>query len=177
MNFIPKQNNRGVTLIEAVVYVFLFTILFVLLVNVMLSLSKSYVEVQRFRAITSNASVVMERMTREIRDSSSVDVALSTLETNPGELYLNSSNADGSSKTVRFYLNASSTLFVEVDGDGGFQLSGNTVEITDFTFRYIDNASSSEAIRIELEIQNREGKRTLSERFYDTIVLRRSYGQ
>ncbi len=176
MNFIPKQKNRGVTLLEAVIYVLLFTILFALLVNVMLSLAKSYVEVQRFRAITTNASVVMERISREVRDSSSVDISLSTLETSPGELYLNSNHAGGGAKTVRFYLNASSTIFVEVDGDGGSQLSGNTVDITDLTFRHIVS-SSSEAVRIELEIQNREGKRTLSERFYDTIVLRRSYAQ
>lgn len=163
----------GVTLFETIVYIAIFAVLFILVINVLITMSGSFTEVERFRQVTTGGALPLERMSREIRDANSINVAESAFETSPGALTVNTKDAQGNSHTVHFFV-TNQTLFIETDSDGGTPLVGDGVVVTNLIFRDI-SGDKSQAVKIELEVQNKNGSRKISIPFYNTIVLRGSY--
>jgi len=229
------SKNKGFTLIEAVIYITLFALIFFFVIAVLIQITEAFVEAQRFRSITSSATISMERITREIRDADSVVLLESELDVDPGTLKVTNSNESGLITETTFYLTASSTLVMSQatsteaeggEGGGGghhhdictinsdcsdeypvcctieshgpvplcedpshhngecgigvpgpsetLPLTPYTVEVTSLVFRHV-LGTETEAVRIEMTLETREGARTISEDFYSSVVLRGSY--
>lgn len=171
-----KKNkiNRGLTLLEVVIYIALFAFLLVLVVNVLLSLSTTFVEVSRLRALAFAGNASLERISREIRDASSIDGGGSVFGEHPGELILEGEDVDGNERTIHFFLDADERLYVEENSGSDELLSGENIRVSNLIFYDLSGVTSS-AVKIEMTLENDEGRRMISENFYDTIVLRGSY--
>lgn len=159
--------QKGFSIIELIVYLAVLSAISILAVGTLLSLSQSYISVIVSRNIHSAAAASLELMGREIRASSNIH-ASSTLGLHPGLLSL-----DRSGTTTEFFL-ASTTLRVRENGDDIGALTNEDAEVTNLVFYQLDNGTSK-GIRIELEITSSARGFTRVERFYDFIVLRRSY--
>ncbi|MEK9184701.1 MAG: prepilin-type N-terminal cleavage/methylation domain-containing protein [Patescibacteria group bacterium] len=153
--------KRGFSLIEMIIYVAIMSATMILIVNVCLTLSRSYSSFRNAKDIQSALSVGLETMVKEIREAESIDTA-------GNELKLNTVYNDASS-TVRFYLTSSQLM---MDRDDVFQgpLTPNNVLITNLVFHQL-NATTSEAVKIDIVLK----AGIKEENFYDTVVLRRSY--
>ena len=125
-----KQKASGFTLVETLIYVVLFAILSVFLLNTLLIMLRSYTEVRVNDDILDAAHVSMERMTREIRGSISIGTATS------GTLLLNTTNSGGTAITEQFDV-ASSTLEFKYNGTTEGNLTGAHVLVTSLIFRGI----------------------------------------
>jgi hypothetical protein len=115
----------------------------------------------------------MERISREIRQSKSVDVVNSTLGSSPGVLQLNSTDSAGTSMIMKFSV-LSGALNIYKDNVLIGNLLGQKVSVTSLIFRRVIT-TNGEAVKIELTLQITSGNVTRSENFYDTIILRGSY--
>jgi type II secretory pathway component PulJ len=166
------NTRRGFTLVEMVIYVGLLALMFVAVVNISLSMSRAYTSLKAAKSLNTSASVVLERITREVRQATSVNDGQSTFGSNPGRLMLNTTES-GSATTIEFYLDGG---IVKVNKGGVLegQLSLPSATTTSLIFRKI-NASSSEAVRITMTVESGENERHRAESFYATVVLRGSY--
>ena len=81
-----RINSRGVSLIEAVLYITLLILIMSVIVQVLVSMGGVYKNIKLTRELESSGAIVMENMLREIRNASSVVVGSSVLGTNPGIL-------------------------------------------------------------------------------------------
>ncbi len=170
---IPAKNERGVTLIEMLAYTFILSLLVGVVIYTLITMNSLYRSIKSSAGIRSVAHVALERMVREIRGASSIDTTQSTFNSSPGQITLNTTDDSGASTTVQFFMTGQTPHIKEAGLDIG-PLSPTGVRVTSLIFRRITTAKS-EATRIEMIIENGEGKNYKSASFYSTAVLRGSY--
>lgn len=170
-----KKNLRttGVSLVEMLVYIALLTSVTTLVVNGLVTMSRSYTDLRLSKNITTSATTALSRMVYEIRQAQSIDAVQSTFVTSPGQLTLNTTPASGTPTTVRFYVQ-NGILRVMTGGVDEGQITLSNTSVSSLTFNRIQN-SISQAIKINLTLQTTVGSKTKTETFYTTAVLRNIY--
>ena len=156
-----------------VIYATILSILTIVTVNSTFSGVRSFAEFRTSRDLNSSATSFLERITREIRSAHGIDVALSTLDANPGRLTLLTKDSGGADTTVEFYVENGS-LKIREGGAAMGSLTSSTTVVTNFIVRSLSNPNSS-AIKTELGLTAARGGVSKSGNFYSTILLRGSY--
>ncbi|MBU1091495.1 type II secretion system GspH family protein [Patescibacteria group bacterium] len=161
-----QLNIFGFTLVEILVYLAILSLLFVSVVGGILAMSRTFNNYKLSKHINSSASLAMERMTREIRGASLIDVA-SVFGSHPGHLIL-----DG----VEFFA-SSTVLVIKRAGEDAMPLTSSDLELSGLIFREVATSTNlhSVAVKIELEIKGKSGNYEKVKKFYNTVVLRRGY--
>lgn len=165
----------GFTLMEMVIYIAILSVIVVLVASSVLAMSKSLSSIQASRKINNFAETSIERIVREIRFANSVDVSGSTFGVNPGTLKLNTINPiDELSTTVEFYQSGTNLMIKEGLG-APEDITPSSLSVTDLKFYDVVVPGVSEAIKIEIEVKSTSIFGDKTEKFYNTVVLKRSY--
>jgi len=176
MKFIPQvKKNKGSSLLETLIYMFIFGLLSLAVTNALISLTRSYALIRSSASLESVAEVAMERISRDTRESLSVDFGSSVFDVSPGVLYLNTKDQSGLDMTLRFFL-SSGAVHVEENGTDLGPLSTSKATITRLVFTPITTVNSK-GIKIELSAEAGTSTSYKTRNFYTTAVLRGSYAQ
>lgn len=168
-----KRSSLGFSLIEIVLYVSLFSVVSAISMNALLQTIKSFNNLRVSRNINDSSVSVMERLTRDIKSATTINLAQSTFGTSPGRLTLNTVNASGTPMTVEYYV-ASSSLRIKENGvDVGSLVSART-QVSALVFYYI-NTGTTVGVKIELHLTSSRASVNDIDHFYDTSILRGSY--
>jgi hypothetical protein len=167
-----SKNKKGISLVETIVYIFILTLVSIIIVNALGSLTSSYRAMKKAEVIENTAQIALERMVREIRGASSIEVSQSTLNASPGVLVLNTTDDLGTPAVVRFYV-LNERINLDENGVAQGPLSPVAVRITALTFRRITTLES-EAVKIEMTVES-SGTDIQIKNFNSTVVLRGSY--
>lgn len=168
-----KQTNKGYSIVEMLVYLAIFTAISIFIINSMIVVLGSFAATRTNRDLLESGGITMERISREIRQSKSVDIVNSTLGSSPGVLQLNSTDSAGNSMTVKFVV-SSGTLNLYENGTSIGNLLGQNISVSSLIFRRI-STTNGEAVKIELTLQDIYSKNNQSQNFYNTIILRGGY--
>jgi hypothetical protein len=134
---------------------------------------KSFNELRISRDINDSSVTIMERLTRDIKSATTIDLANSTFGATPGRLTLNTRNASGTALTVEYYV-ATSTLRIKENGvDVGSLMSAKT-RVDGLVFYQIDLGNTI-GIKTELHLTSSHGSASEADHFYNTSILRGSY--
>ncbi|MDO8183565.1 MAG: hypothetical protein Q7T49_01085 [bacterium] len=168
----PLLKQKGSTLLETIIYAALVTLIIAATVLTVFNAYKVLLQVRINRNLTAGGEAAMERLIREVRQGSSVNLGASTFDLNPGVLVLNTTNAGGNPATITFSV-VNGTLNV-VDTDGvAYSLGANYASTTLLIFRTV-STSSSMGVKIEMTlVDSRAPARSIN--FNSTAVLRGSY--
>ncbi len=162
-----KQHTAGYSLIELVIYIGLFVGLSFIIIQSFVVVMKTYATAQRYRTLQHTSELVMERITREIREASSVATAGSIFTTSPGTLALSGEELDGTPYTVSFSV---ANNMVRITENGvTTDLSSNEVVVQNLTFW--DIAGAGNAVRVQLTLQTVKPP-LINTTFYTTVNLR-----
>lgn len=156
--------KKGFSLVEMLIYVALLSVIFLLIVQTVLSFTGSYRQLAANRALEHTALKVMERITRDIRGASDVSVSSGTLT------LIHSSN--GVSTTTQFYLE-NQTVKMSINGTYYGPLSIASAPVTALIFTVL-TASDSEAVKIDMTAQGKSGPVTRTKSFHSTIIAKES---
>jgi Tfp pilus assembly protein PilW len=170
-NFSTKIS--GYSLLEIIVYLGIFTVISILVINSFIIVASSFRQIRTNRDLLESGSTAMERISREIREAGSIDIPNSTLGTSPGALQLNSTDSGGEAQLVNFNVLSGAINLTE----GGVltgNLLGSNVIVTSLIFRRM-STSASEAVKIEMTLQDTRSKHATTKNFYDTVILRNEY--
>jgi len=178
MKFLNKNHskrNKGISLIEMIVYVAILSAVFVLVINTLLIVTRSYRSIKLVNDLNNSASISLERLTREIKLANSVNTTLSVLNSTstPGRLVLNTVDEFEAPLVLDFYVD-NGLLKLDKNSASFGVLTRDNVLVTGLIFRHT-TASTSEAVKIEMELTGTEGDETKVENFYVSAVLRGSY--
>ena len=165
--------QKGLTLIEAVLYVFLLMLIMTVIVGSLMAIGKAYRKVKAARELESTGAIIMESILREVKNASLVDLANSTLGVNPGALSLLGTDESGTPYAVSFET-SSGILQISRDEDVAEPLNTSAGTVSYILFNHLNN-TNSEAVRIELELRSLLSSPPKTERFYGFAVLRGSY--
>ncbi len=160
-------------MVELTVYIGLFAMISVVLVNSLMSAIRISNELRATRDINDSAVTVMERLTRDLRGGTQIDLVNSTFGANPGRLTFQTVSASGTSMTVEYYV-ATSSLRVRENGvDRGSLLSSRT-KIDGLVFYYVA-AGATIGVKTELHLESTRGSITDIDHFYNTTIMRGTY--
>ena len=168
-----KIYKKGITLVETIIYSTFLAILSIAAVTSLLLLNQSLQSIVLGRIVDDAAQEIMEKIIREVRYADSIDVAQSTLSTNPSVLVLDSTDSGGSPVEVQFSI-TSGVLELRRDGALVGPLTPNQVTISELVFDRI-TTTESEAVKISLVLEAQRGASVIEETFNTTAVLRGSY--
>lgn len=172
----PKKNfasHKGFTLIEVIIYVSILALLLSSVTYGVTMLLKTYKNVKEVRRVENSSISAMDRMVREIRNATSINVGSSSLNNTNGVLALDTTDIDGDAATVRFYLR-NSRVYVEENGVELGPLTQAQTRASSLTFSSIATSTAA-SVKIELTIMGSTSTPNLSKNFYSTTVLRGSY--
>ena len=167
LNMKKSIRQSGFSLIELLIYIAILisavTIIAVFTVDI-ITVNRSE---QGNRATQQNTRLVIERLQYEIRWANSVDTPFQS-----DEITLQTPNGE-----VRFYLDTGdegqAAMFVE---RGGFsrQLTGDDVEVTNFSLTTVDPTNSPPSIDIDLEITDITGEGNISSDISTIVTVRKN---
>jgi type II secretory pathway pseudopilin PulG len=151
------MKNKGFTLVETLVYAALFVILLGAIINSTFLLSTSYRHVKDVKNAQMSALVAMDRISREIRQASTINGAGTSYNIPSGSLLLDTG--------AEFFL-TDGKIMMEQNNVSQGALTTNNVQVGTLMFRRIDTGNS-QGVKIEMTIENKN--------FYNTVMLRGSY--
>ncbi|MBI4118067.1 MAG: hypothetical protein HY455_00815 [Parcubacteria group bacterium] len=170
-----NQRHEGVSLIEAVVYVAIFAMVFAIVVNTAVVLADLHGKTRAKKEILTETRLGVERMLQEIRFAQSIDVAGSSFGVNPGTLKLNTTVAsDDDTPITRAFFVQNGALIMREGVSNDIALTSG-ITFSRLVFYNITQASTSEAVRLEVTGERGIGVRRAERKFESTAVLRRSY--
>lgn len=167
-----SRTPRGFSLVETIIYISILALVVVLFVNLLISISGSYVQIRMARKLDSAAVSSMDRMTKEMRNASSVSGG-SVLGISPGKLILNSVDSLGNPLSVSFDIR-SSQPHIYLNGEDAGPLVPAGVTASRLIFRRLDSPVS-QAVKIEMTLESRDGNSLRAANYYSTVILRGSY--
>lgn len=157
--------KRGYSLLEAVIYVAILSVVVVIVIESVFALYRAYGRSRVERRLNLNGDAAIERMVRELRSATSTDVGASTFGANPGVL-----SAGG-----KIFSLAAPAGPLQVSEQGGPQEAiTSEVEVNSLYF-YRQATSTSEIIKIELTLSAGDGSFIKTKNFYGSAVLRNRY--
>jgi hypothetical protein len=140
-------------------------------VSTILSFTGSYRTLGVLRTLDQSATQSLERMTRDIRGASSINLAGSSLGTSPGTLELVSTQG-AHSTTTRFYVD-SGALTINVNTIPLGSLTASAVRVTDLVFHRMEN-TNTQAVKIDMTLEASRGPVTETKTYHATVILKGS---
>lgn len=165
--------RSGFTLIETIFYIVLFTVLFAVIVQTLLTISGTHQEISAIKQINNGATVALERVTREIRDADHVLTGQSDLGTATGTIALAMDGSADTTRTVR--LTDNGTLELLTNGTLEGPLTASAARVSEFRLHHLQNSTTSEAVRVTLGMRASTSDETRTATFRTTAILRDSY--
>ncbi len=169
---IKKQS--GFSLIEIIVYLGILTFMTVVVINSTFSLFKNFNIIKANQSMESNAISILDKMTRDIRDTKNILTSQSSFGVNNGILSLQiaSSTNENSSTTIKYYLENEKIKYMQ-NGILLGNLSNKEIRVDNFKLYYF-TVNGYEAIKIELNLKTNPhlASTTISKNFYTTIQAR-----
>lgn len=169
---LKKDSERGVTLIEIIIYFTLLAIMSGVVINSLFSLFSSYGQIKVIQDMETTAILVLDKLNRDIQSAQSVNIAQSSFGIPESYLTLTVPNTTGGTDTIKYYATSSK---IKVDKNGAYlgTLSLSSVSVNNFIIRQITSSSTS-AFKVELGLQGtaRNSTSTIYKNFYTTAQLR-----
>jgi Tfp pilus assembly protein PilV len=167
-----KQNQKGFTLIELVVYVAGLVILSGVMVLIIIQFYMLYKEIIAVPRADRTGLTLVDRITKEIRSGDQIDTLNSQFNTTDGIIEFDSEE-NGSTVARRFYVENGIVKFSE-NGGTAVSLSPKDLYVSNFQFKLV-STSVSQAVRFDLELQFMTRNGTETKPYTGFSILRESY--
>jgi type II secretory pathway pseudopilin PulG len=169
---ILSNKKNGYTVVELIVYIAIFAVLSVGVINSLVIITKTYVQTSNYRHLLSDGELALERITREIRESTSINNGASSFNISPGILFVNGLTDLGVSKNTSFSV-VNDKIQISQNGTPLGYLTSDKTKVTNLTFHLITTAHSN-AVKISLSLET-TSRTPMTYNFYTTVVLRGTY--
>ena len=161
-----NSKQSGYSLIELVVYIAIFAFFAITMTRSLLTVMRTYASAKTYRTLQTNGELIMERISREIRDATIITSA--TYDINPGALALSGVDSNNAVRTASFTISGD-TIQINDNGTVG-TLSTSDVDVSNLIFRRMIT-SVGNVIKVELNLTTTRGN-IASATFYNTIAIR-----
>lgn len=171
------QKNRGITLIEIVVYIGLLGFLAVFTANSLIQISDTYGRARAEREVIANARLILETITKTATQSQEIYGPTSIFLSELGQLSLITPLlplAEHKDKYIDFYVD-NGRMWTKEEGKAEIPLSAISVRITKFRLERIMQGFNREAVAITLQIDSALSKHPSSITLHTTATLRGNY--
>lgn len=167
------MKNRGFIILETLIYMVILVVVIFMIFKSVTSMIVIHRKVILSEALESSSSLSMERILREIRNASSVDIVGSSFGVSPGVLKLSGIDPDGAAYTITFDM-VGGVMRIAKNAGTPSALTSGAITVNSLIFRHLSN-SNSEAVRVEVSFVGNTGSDTKTLDLSGFAVLRGSY--
>lgn len=184
INFNKKQKNTGFSLLETLLYLSIFSLTAILVINSILVMLSSFREIAVNKDLASGAKI-LEILSREIRNADSIQI-VENQSPFLRSIVLNGTDELGASRVIRIDFENNEILLYEDDGLVG-NLNSSNVIVNNLDYEIIDFVREGDydaletfdpittTIKIDLELEsNRFGFNKIAN-FSTAILAREGY--
>ena len=154
------MKTRGFSLIEILVYIVILVFMLAIILEVVISITRSDRVIRSARNIENSAILSMERITREVRQADSITVA---------ELGTLTLGKEGG--TTEFYL-SNSRIFMKENGIDIGAITSTSTRVTSLKFSRFAS-STVELVRTEFALESGTSTHYRTETFYTSVIKRK----
>lgn len=163
-----SSSKKGFTLVEMLVYLAVLIILAGGALTLVFLLGEQFAQLRTDQLVTKSAQATLENMLYTVRTSDTVSLAYTTLQTNPGALYL----IQGT--TTHQYALVGGRVVYTKNAIAQGPLTSDRVRVDELRFFAYDNANT-QMVRIELSLTAVLANATTTKTFSSSATLRGSY--
>jgi type II secretory pathway pseudopilin PulG len=168
------SKQSGYTLPEALVYITVLVFLAIVTVSSLIALTRTFVALSVTHAINQSATALTDRMVREIRSATSIDIGASTLGSTPGHLVLNTTDDAGDPTTIEFYISGDAFVVKEGAGSAVSLVRGDVI-VTPLVFERFAGVGGQEAVWFTVTLTTSRAFTSKEKIFSSGAVLRGGY--
>ncbi len=161
--------RRGFSIIEIIIYLAIFTIMSIVVINSFMVIISSFSSVRMNHDLSDGGSVSMEKISREIRQAKNVDM----INSSNSLLQLNSTDSSGNNMIIKIVKEGNLLNFYRNGNLIGNLLDNNTI-LNLISFDYITTVNST-GVKIKMTLQENHNQNVKIENFYDAVILRGGY--
>ncbi len=158
-----KNLNKGLSLVEMIIYIFLVSLLVVSILNVFVRMSKTYRDIRAAKSITLSASTVLNRFSYEVKQARDIS---GTFGVSSSSLSL----TRGATTTI-FSLGAGNRIAISINGVTDYLTSVDN-QVTNLTFLKLLATTTSKGVTIQFTITNNSGTTRHTANFETSSILR-----
>lgn len=140
------------------------------IMSITVSVVRSHRTIKASKSVENSAILSLERISREIRQTNSINSLSSIFDSSPGKLVLESVDSGGNPRTVEFYL-SSNTVFMKENGVVLGAISQTDARVTSLVFRSLSNLNAR-GVRTEMTVESGTSTHYRSSSFYSSATLR-----
>ncbi len=172
-----KQLKRGISLIEAIVYVALLGVVAVFVANSLIQIVHTYARARAEREVLSNARTILERVAKQAAQAQEIYGPTSKFDTDLGQLSLVTSAISTPGHTTAYadFWSDAGAVYVRQEGAGTTMLSAASVRVSVLRFERIIQALGREAVRITIRVDSAAARFPASATLTTTTALRGNY--
>ena len=148
-------SGRAFTLIELLIYGLFLVIISVVAVSFFIQVVNVTETSRRSRESLENARRALDVISQEVRHAKSVYDPTSTLDTNPGQLSLETTRdlpPDEETTYVDFYVD-DDRLYVKREGQDEQLITSEKVKVNELTFSLLADASEKPAVQVRITVE------------------------
>ena len=167
---------RGFSILELVIYIAVLVTVSAVSIDSLLRAQPVFIRGRLIQNVDTSGEIILQKIIREARLAHDIDAASSAFNVHPGVLALNTvaSAADATPTTAIASL-VSGALQFQRAGQTPEVLNSLDVTVTNLVFRNVTQSGVSKAVKIELTLEARKGRRIVTSNFYGTAILKNSY--
>ncbi len=169
------QNQKGLTLIEVLIYIGIFSLMISIIVQVMSGTFYIFAQARSVRDLNNTGSSIMERISTNVRNAYDFNSTNNTFGVNPGGLSILVRDAADVSHTYTYVTTASNTMLNEQLDLGTVEpLHSSKITLTNFTVSQI-TTGGTQGVVITIELTDNRIRPAKSAIFQTTALMRGTY--
>lgn len=141
-----SKNQKGVTLVEVIIYMAIFSGLLLILTDLFVSTTNLNLDARGESAVSLEGRAILNRISYDINRSTSIDTPAS-----PGDLGSTLEVTIGG-ETITYSLN--NQVLEVTDTSGTYSLTGSEVNATNLQFTKLGNPLGAQSIRINMTLES-----------------------
>lgn len=165
--FAPK-NSKGISLVETIVYVAIFSIFVIGLAQFSTTLTKTRLHTQGVLEVNDQGSQVIKLITQILRNGSSVNAP--TIGNSGSSLSIDTGVSATNPTTFSF---SDGTLYITEGAGSPIALTNNKVVVSNLIFSNLSRVSTPNIIKISFTLTNADGRNPYSVTFDGSGALRK----
>ncbi len=147
----PKY-QKGITLIEAIIYIAIIALVLVGFTSYVLSASLNREKIYVISEVNANSVNLLDSIKSRIYQADSIDFNNSDLNGNPGLLQLNMLDVTKNPTIITIDENDNS-LIIKEGADPFYKVTNDKVEVSDLVFTDLTKVGTKDTIQVEFNVQ------------------------
>lgn len=149
-----KKRRAGFTLVEILVYIFVLAIVIAIVIAFLSWTLRVNNKMRAEREVSDGAGRIMSAISYELRHAKGIYFPTSVFDVHPGQLSVETGLdvPDNETKTYKDFYIDSGRLYVKKENSQPQPLHSDRVRIAKLIFRYLQNASTTASVQIDLGV-------------------------